>query len=331
MTRRAGAERVSEDTPSTDGDRLELLSIGSWAIFDHIATLERYPDRGSTVEILTPLADLEDAYFGDCSANVAAVAASLGAEVGLAMVVGDDFESSGYKSHLEELGIDLSAVQIVAGQRSGHNFLYYAPNGHDMCLSQLGIAARQGEWKLPVDAIEQARTVVINEKFCDFTLRCIRYARAAGAMTVVNGMVGTAGDLAQGFLAETDLLFISESEAGELCDAIGVDDVSQVLNFGPKNVFVTRGTTGSEVLGRGVRYAIPPVQAAQVVDTTGAGDAYVAGTLVSLVRGHSLEEAATFGAAAASFVVQARGAQGFLPTFDQLTQRLRGAAGEGDT
>lgn len=317
-----GTEATSEGS-----DRLDVLSIGSWAIFDHIAKLQKYPDRGMTIEILTPLGDIEQAHFGDCSANVAAMAASLGVRTGLAMVVGDDFVSSGYELHLRELGVQLSAVRTISGRRSGHNFLYYAPGGDDFCLSQLGVAQHQDEWIVPTDEIERARIVVISEKFSDYTLGSIRHARATGATTAINGMVGTAGSLAHAFLAEADMLFISASEARQLCDALGVRRVTRILEFGPKHVFLTQGVAGSEVLGEGVRHRIPVVNAEVIVDVTGAGDAYVAGTLASLARGLSVEEAAHYGAAAASFAVQALGAQGYQPTVDELAQRLEGAVG----
>ena len=75
---------------------LDLFSIGSWTLFDHLLRMERLPRDGETVPLDMPDTELNAVHFGDCSANIAAAAGQLGLRAGLGMVVGEDFETSGY-------------------------------------------------------------------------------------------------------------------------------------------------------------------------------------------------------------------------------------------
>jgi len=53
---------------------LDLFSIGSWTIFDHLMRMERLPQEGETLPLAMPIEAMERVHFGDCSANIAAVA-----------------------------------------------------------------------------------------------------------------------------------------------------------------------------------------------------------------------------------------------------------------
>lgn len=301
---------------------LDLVSVGAWTLFDHIFRMSTYPEHGATVTLDMPITQLEQVYYGDCSANVAAVAARLGLRVGLGMVVGEDFATSGYQEYLQGLGIELSGVEIVPAARSGHSYLYFDHSGDGFCLSHLGVAVMQDGWTIPADLIRVARSVVVNEQFSAYTLAAIRRARAGGSLTAINGMVGTAGEQAPAFLEQADVLFIAEDELRALLRTLQLDAVAALQSWGPKLIFVTRGRHGSRLFTEDGQHDINIVPATTVVDTTGAGDAYAAGTLTALLKGHAPPAAAQFGAATASFVVEAWGCQTNLPTWNQITERL---------
>jgi ribokinase len=55
-----------------------------------------------------------------------------------------------------------------------------------------------------------------------------------------------------------------------------------------------------------------------VVDTTGAGDAFVGALSLALARGHDLQAACRYGVGAGSWAVQRKGAQTSFPDTDQL-------------
>ncbi|MBK8022825.1 MAG: carbohydrate kinase family protein [Chloroflexi bacterium] len=301
---------------------LDLFSIGAWAPFDHIYKLATYPSNGDTVTMDMPIEGLDTVYYGDCSVNIAAAAARLGLRVGLGMVVGDDFRTSGYEAHLLRLGVDTSGVEIVPGARSGHNYLYFDASGDGFCISHRGIAADQSSWGIPEAEVASARAVVVSEAFTEYTLKAIRWARASGALTAINGMIGTAGEKAAAFLEVADILFIADSELRNLLMLLGFTRVEELHTLGPRRIFATRGAQGSRVYSEDGIHEIDAIPTERFADPTGAGDSYTAGTLAALLRGDSDSDAARVGAAVSSIVVEAWGCQTNLPDWDTIEQRL---------
>lgn len=307
---------------------LELLSIGSWTIFDHILRMERLPADGETVPLDMPIGEIDAVHYGDCSANIAAAAARLGIATGLAMVVGDDFGTSGYRAHLESLGVDLSAVEIRDGAPSGHSFNFFDRANGSFCVSHLGIAADQSGFHAPLDHVAAARAVVVSEMFSAYTLAAIEHAKSCGRLTAINGMVATGGDLADRFLAAADVLFLSRGEAADLLEAMRLDDPSGLLDSGPRLVVVTEGSKGSRWYDANGQIGMPAVPTSAFVDSTGAGDSFVAGALFGLLRGMPPATAGRCAATVASFVVEAWGCQTNLPDEAQMRDRYGATFGE---
>lgn len=306
---------------------LELFSIGSWTIFDHLLRMKALPKDGETVPLDMPMEEVEAIHFGDCSANIAAVAGALGMRAGLGMVVGDDFESSGYADHLRKHGVDLTGTEVVAGARSGHSFNFFDAANGGFCVSHLGVAEKQDDWKAPLTEIQRAQAVVISEMFSIYTLEAIEHARKTGALTAINGMVATAGDLTGRFLAATDVLFLSRGEADALMSALSVETPAGILHHGPNLVIVTRGSHGSSWYSAAGEEKMPSVAPEVFVDSTGAGDSFVAATLCGLVRGLDHADAARLGATVASFIIEKWGCQSNMPSLAQASDRFASSFG----
>ena len=85
---------------------------------------------------------------------------------------------------------------------------------------------------------------------------------------------------------------------------------------------LTLGGEGSRVMLPNHEHAIPIVPA-NMVDTTGAGDAYTAGYLAGIWRGFPPEVCGRLGAAAAAFALEALGCQTHLPDWDALQGRYK--------
>ncbi len=307
---------------------LELFSIGSWTIFDHCLRMEKLPRNGETVPLDMPIGEVEKIHFGDCSANIAAAAARLGLRTGLGMVVGDDFDTSGYRGHLEALDVDLSGVEIRPGETSGHSFNFFDADNGSFCVSHLGVAAEQGDFAPPLAAISRAKALVVSEMFSDYTLVALEHARANGLLTAINGMVATAGPRATRFLAAADILFLSRGECAALLDGQGLAAPGDLHALGPRLVVVTEGSDGSLWHETNGTIRIPAVPATRFVDSTGAGDSFVAGALYGLTRGMSTVASGRCAATVASFVVEAWGCQTNLPTEQQMRERHRATFGE---
>lgn len=302
---------------------LELFSIGSWSIFDHLLRMKRLPAEGETVPLDMPIEEMERLHFGDCSANIAAVAARLGLRTGLGMVVGDDFETSGYRAHLQALGVDLAGVEIRPGARSGHSFNFFDADNRSFCVSHLGVAEKQDDWRIPEAAIAQAKALVVSEMFSAYTLGAIEAARSTGRLTAINGMVASAGQSASRFLAAADILILSRGEAADLVKRLALGAAGDLLDLGPSLVVVTEGSDGSRWHRREGETRLPAVKTESFVDSTGAGDSFAASVMCGLIRGWPIEQTGKFAATVASFVIEAWGCQTNLPDMNKVAERYR--------
>lgn len=292
----------------------EIVSVGAWAAFDQILALDGEVDDGATVAVLSHPPP-EEVFFGDCSINVAATAAALGARSGLATVVGDDFETSGYRDHLEALGVDLRGVVIHSGATSGWNLNISTPAGSSFCISHRDASRYQDSYTVPGDLVTGASWLIVNESFGRYTLDAAQLAHSAGVAVALNGMVGSAGPMAGDFLSLASLLVINQAEMEVLSEMVGPDRV-------PPRRVITEGSRGAQVIDGDARWRIEAVAPRRVADPTGAGDAFTAATVVGLSSGLALSDAARLGSAAASFVIEEAGCQTNLPTMQALEDRL---------
>lgn len=87
-------------------------------------------------------------------------------------------------------------------------------------------------------------------------------------------------------------------------------------------VITTLGELGSCVCTGGCETRIPAATPRQVVDPTGAGDAYRAGLIRGLVQGRDIEQSARMGSVCASFAVECYGTQDYRFTPEEFEARL---------
>ena len=95
-----------------------------------------------------------------------------------------------------------------------------------------------------------------------------------------------------------------------------------------KALITTLGESGSVVCTQQGEVRIPIARPAQVLDPTGAGDAYRAGLIKGLILRKDLEEAAKMGATCASYAVERHGTQEHRFTLEEFWTRHRATFGE---
>jgi ribokinase len=125
------------------------------------------------------------------------------------------------------------------------------------------------------------------------------------------------GDAFHAVLSRVDLVSPDLDEARQMTGQRTAEGMAEtLLGWGVPVVALRMGARGSLVASaRGEVYMIPAVPT-NVVDTTGAGDAYCGGFLVALASGVDAAEAGARAAVSASFAIEQFG----VPIFDEQTQ-----------
>lgn len=95
-----------------------------------------------------------------------------------------------------------------------------------------------------------------------------------------------------------------------------------------KTIITTFGEKGSQISTLESDISIPAAKAYNVVDPTGAGDAYRAGLLKGIVMGREIETAAKMGAVVAAYAIEKYGTQEHHYTYEDFVERYESNFGE---
>jgi ribokinase len=282
---------------------------------DFVLSVERRPAPGETVT------DARLAtHNGGKGANQAAAAALLGASVAFLGRVGDDGFGGQLVRALADKGVDTTLVQEVPDSSTGAAFITVTPDGENAISVAPGANRRLTAKDVDdaCEAIGEAQVLVAQmEVPPEVVLRAVEVAAGSGTRPLVN--LAPPFDVPWALLEKLDPLVINEHEAafllGESVEGVdgALDAAPRLLSMGPGSVVVTLGEDGVVFSGgESAQHLTAPK--VKVVDTTGAGDAFVGALAARLAGGASLKVAVAYAVRAGAAAVTEAGAQGALPT-----------------
>lgn len=280
------------------------VTIFGSAIADIVFRLERLPRPGETLlgAAGAPLA-------GGKGLNQAIAAARDGADVRFVGCVGRDEHGDLLRMALIGAGVNVtglrtedaaSGLACVCVDAAGQNQIAVSPGAN-----RLARAAQLPE--LRDDTILLLQMEVPPEE----NARAIAQARAAGAQVLLNLAPAAAMDRAA--LGGVDLLIVNEGEAAWLGRQLGRGADAAALHAALGiGVAVTLGGQGASVVTAGGAFAVPafPVE---VVDSTGAGDAWCGVLAAALHLGMPMELAVRRANAAGALACTKPGAAPAMP------------------
>jgi ribokinase len=225
---------------------------------------------------------------GGAGANVAVHLAQLGTPVLLAGCVGDDAAGTGLIAELQAAGVDL-ALRVVPGAATGTVVSLVEPDGQRSMLSDRGanLELRSGDVPAPRPGghLHLSGYTLLDPGPRAAGLAALAAGRAAGCTVSVDpasiGPLATYGT--DRWLADTSgatVLLPNADEARLLTGCADVTDAARALAARHEVVAVSLGADGA-LWASGSSLVHRPAHPAEVVDTTGAGDAFAAGLLAA--------------------------------------------------
>jgi adenosine kinase len=122
-------------------------------------------------------------------------------------------------------------------------------------------------------------------------------------------------------IRHSDMLVSNDYELALIKDKTGLS-IEQLLE-GVDTIITTKGEHGCEVLSRdGQSQTIPVIPTRNVVDPTGAGDAFRGGLIEGLIQGYPVERAAVMGTVCSHYVIQAYGTQKYSFTREEFYDKV---------
>lgn len=275
-------------------------------------------------------------HYGGCSINIAYGLARLGLKTMPCIRVGADYADIGLERFLVEGGVSTEAVTIVAEEMTSNCYLIEDADHEHVTVYYPG--AMDGRYAVPLDPelFTGARLGVITvgseRDNREFLCRCREQN-----VPVAFGMKGDFSAFPDEFLREvlaySSVTFLNRAESTAIQDRLGLASITELFTSDRvQYVVVTSGSQGSVCYQRrpsGIEPTrIPMVAGDRVVDTTGSGDAYIAGFLYGYLSGETGRTCGQLGACLASFVVEARGCCTAMPNRDEFWQRYTHHFGE---
>ena len=286
---------------------------------DTFVRVDAFPTAGETV-IATPgaLSDGGNQALGGKGANQAVAAARFAedATVRLIATVGEDAAGDIALGVLQDAGVDVSGVARTADAPTGQAFIMNDAVGENIIIVTSGANTVTDPASC---AGEESADVLLaqGELTPEHSAALPALAERTGARFVLNLAPVTTRDRA--LIAAADPLIVNETEAADVLGVprdLGLDEVLDGLAAAvgrglATSAVVTLGAQGALVIegdGEDERTMVASPAVAEVVDTTGAGDAFAGTLATALAQGMSLVDAARYAAAAGSLAVRAAGA-----------------------
>lgn len=288
-----------------------IICVGHAAL-DRIYRIEAFPKSPSKVRALEHVES-----GGGMAANAAATIAKLGGRAELWSRVGDDDAGVKIRAGLKAAGVDVRSVQSFEEGRSSTSAITVDSKGERLIVGARDINMPSGTSWLPLERIKGASAVLADVRWLEGLRVAFARARSEGIPTVLDADLGAREALVE-VLALTDYAIFSAAALKDFAQEQGTGArLRRVLTLGPKYAGVTLGPQGyrwHDANGAGVQPAFP----VDVVDTTGAGDAFHGAFTLALVEGHPVEQCARLACAAAAMKCTRLGSRAGLPTRQEL-------------
>ncbi len=261
--------------------------------------------------------------FGGTAGNIAYNLKLLKLDPQIIATAGSDFVA--YKSYLDKLGISTAPIRVDPTERTSAAYIITDKADNQIAAFSFG-AGKTPYGELP--EIETPCAIIGAGNLEDmiafprgYTSRKIRYFY----------------DPAQALprLSAEDLRYGIENSAGLFGNDYEIELIMQKTGWNEKDmlakvpfIVATLGESGSRIVSKEGAERVDAVHVRDVVDPTGAGDAYRAGFIAAYLRSAPLRTCAKLGSAVAAYVVEKQGTQNHSFTLPDLRTRFEVAYGE---
>ena len=297
----------TEDKFLTDNN----LSKGTMALVSADEQRALYDKSGQAIES-----------SGGSAANTLAGIAALGGRAAFAGKVKDDQLGRVFQHDIRAAGVTYTTSTATDGDPTATCLVLITPDGERTMQTYLGACVTFAPTDLDLEQLQGASVTYLEGYLWDpdaareAFFKAAEAAHAAGRKVALSlsdpFCVDRHRDGFRDFIAEhVDILFANEDEIMSLFPDQGqsFDDAAAAIQGKVEIAALTRSEKGSVVVTANDMMSVPAAKVEQVIDSTGAGDAYAAGFLAAYTQGHELKAAATLGGLMAALIIQQIGAR----------------------
>jgi sugar/nucleoside kinase (ribokinase family) len=298
------------------------LDKGAMTLVDADRATALYAAMGSAVEV-----------SGGSAANTIAGVASLGGRAGFIGKVGRDGLGEIFRHDIRAGGVVFETPPAASATPTARCLILVTPDAQRTMSTYLGASVEIEPQDVDTALVGKARVTYLEGYLWDPPAAKAAFLKAAEAAHAAGRKVALS--LSDGFCVErhraefrqllgrhVDILFANEWEIRSLWEVGDFDEALQATRGVCELAVLTRSARGSVILAGEEVHVVDAAPAAQLVDTTGAGDLYAAGFLHGYTRGLPPYDCARIGAIAAAEVISHFGARPETPLSSLLPSVL---------
>jgi adenosine kinase len=305
---------------------MDIVVTGSIA-YDY---LMRFPERFTDYFIkdhihqisVSFLVEEMTKHWGGVAANISYSMALLGLRPKLMGTVGRDFPD--YRAWLEKAGVDTSTVRQIDEVFTASFFVNTDLENNQIASFYSGAMAYAKDYRLSDAHPGKPDLVIISPNDPTAMMNLTRECRERGIHFVYDPSQQVPrlnGDDLRESMEGAYAMVVNAYEAEMICSKTGqtLDDLRKAIEI----LVITQGKRGSHIYTNGDRVDVPAFPTNQIVDPTGAGDAYRAGLLRGIVAGWPFHLSALVGALCATYVLEQNGTQNHFFSIPEFIARFR--------
>ena len=294
---------------------------GSMTLIDQEQARELYGKMGPATEM-----------SGGSVANTVAGFANLGGSAAYIGKVKADQLGTIFNHDMRSLGVDIRLQAAADGAPTARSHVLITADGQRTMQTYLGACLELGLADITAESVDSPKAILLEGYVWDIAEGP---ALAKKAAEIGRGRgTSIALSLSDSFCVErhrdsfldfvrndADIIVADEEEVFALLDTDSIDETLDALREFDNLFAITRSENGSVIVHKDDVVVQAAAKVDNVVDTTGAGDAYCAGFLYGWANGRPLDDCARYGTHCATMVIQQLGARiepGLLDEFEPL-------------
>ncbi len=294
-----------------DEDFLEKIGVprGSMTLIDEARAHEIYAMMGPATEM-----------SGGSVANTVAGFAILGGSASYIGRVKDDQLGEIFVHDMRSLGVDVRTVPAKDGAPTARSHVLIDPDGQRTMNTYLGACTELGVADVTEDTVGAPKVILLEGYVWDIpegpalAAEAIRIAKKNGSAVALSLSDSYCVERHRDAFAkivrdDVNMIFADDDEVIALYEVGKFEDVLSAIDDSDNLFVMTRSEKGSVIVEGDTKIVQEAKPIEQLIDSTGAGDAYAAAFLYGWTTGKPLDECARLGTHVATSVIQQVGAR----------------------
>lgn len=276
-------------------------------------------DRDKADRLYQDMKDNAVVVAGGAVANTAAVVSLLGHEVHFCGALGKDTLGEKFIRSIEEAKVNFHPAYCF-DEATGTVFVTVTPDTQRTMNAYLGASQEMSADDVDEWLIAQSDIVLMegyNLEWPDiddlmdkvFHTARIHKTKVAFNLSDAHLVDRHRAKIDRIVREEVDILFANETEITALLKTQAFEDAVKIVDTIVPFAALTRGADGSIICDHGKTYEIPSMKLGDVIDTTGAGDAYAGGVLYGVLNNFEPQRSGKLGSLCAAEVISHIGAR----------------------